>query len=223
MAEGANSPVCKSEMGTCNIHLGITKEESDFGGRWVILLSFPESQSWTAYYSDGSPFKENPYDWTYVNGQHKYQTIEFERTPLLGNLEEERFRTFHEAFFDTEPGPDQFFAVRFLHSLGKRGLLEQGQVRQVLALPEYSNGEAEYFYGNLCQVDHDFYQRELAESGHRPRDPEAAAELLPDTGAHCEVSREDPMYAFLGVKMSLLDGSKDVESSEAATAATENY
>ncbi|KAL4937838.1 hypothetical protein BDV06DRAFT_226583 [Aspergillus oleicola] len=170
------------EMRTCNIHLGITRPSSLFGGRWIILLSFPETASWTAYYSDGSPFAENPYDWKYVNGVFRTYNLDFHYTPLLGNLEEERFRTFHEAFFDTPPGPDQVFAVRSIYALANRGLLEQRVTRRWLGRPQYSEGEKEYFYGNLCQVDYEFYRNEVVESGFHSEESDPVKSILSGRG-----------------------------------------
>ncbi|KAL4967051.1 uncharacterized protein BDV14DRAFT_198513 [Aspergillus stella-maris] len=163
---------------TCTMHLGITKPSSLFSGRWVILLSFPETCSWTAYYSDGSCSPENPYDWKYVNGFTETYDFDFSETRLLGPIEEERFRTFLEAFYDTVPGPDQFFSVRLVHALGKRGLVEQGVVKGWLSLPSYSVEEREFFKGKLSEVDARFYGKEVVESGFCSRGFDGAEVLL---------------------------------------------
>ncbi|KAL4954120.1 hypothetical protein BDW69DRAFT_183799 [Aspergillus filifer] len=190
---------------TCTIHLGITKPSCLFSGRWVILLSFPETRSWTAYYSDGSCDPQNPYHWKYVNGFTETFYFDFAETRLLGTIEEQRFRTFLEAFYDTAPGPDQFFAVRFVHALGKRGLGEQGNVKGLLGLPRYSVEEREFFKGKLADVDAAFYGKEVVESGFCSRGLDGAEVLL---GHPANIQKagaeEDRMYAILGEKMKFI-------------------
>ncbi|KAL4794234.1 hypothetical protein BDV19DRAFT_390297 [Aspergillus venezuelensis] len=203
---------------TCTMHLGITKPSSLFYGRWVILLFFPETRSWTAYYSDGSCDPQNPYDWKYVNGSTETYDFDFTETRLLGPIEEERFRTFLEAFYDTVPGPDQFFAVRLVHALGNRGLVEQSVVKGWLSLPRYSLEERGFFRGGLADVDARFYGKEVVESGFCSRGWDGAEVLLArEHPANVQEAGADGdrMYAILGEKLDWVSESAHFSSREA--------
>ncbi|KAL4804603.1 hypothetical protein BDV18DRAFT_161697 [Aspergillus unguis] len=182
----STTPIQKTpEMGTCTLSLAITPPESVFGGRWLIVLEFPQTSTYTAYYATGSPYRENPYDYETVKGNLDDQASQLALTTkkFIGLVQEERLRTFLGAFLSTAPGPDQFFAMRFLHALWKEGLVEAAAFKEVLNMRgEYSKGEIDYFYGNLCKADLDFFRFVLGPSGWDLEDSDEDEDESEDRG-----------------------------------------
>ncbi|KAL4981874.1 hypothetical protein BDW68DRAFT_192617 [Aspergillus falconensis] len=156
------------ERDSCELYLGTSKPESRYGGRWILILEFPECDTYSAFYSIGSPFKDNPYEHELIHdGQCDEYGREFDEVILMGVVQQERFRTLLEAFYDTQPGPDQFFVLRVIFALWEQGLVESIVVDIFLNRPglEYSAGEKEYHYYNLAPIDYWFLAEEVKEIG----------------------------------------------------------
>ncbi|KAL4999835.1 hypothetical protein BDV10DRAFT_183982 [Aspergillus recurvatus] len=158
----------RPERDTCELYLGTSKPESRYGGCWILILEFPECDTYSAFYSTGSPFKDNPYDHELIHdGQCDEYGRDFDEVILMGVVQQERFRTFLEAFYDTQPGPDQYFVLRVVFALWAQGLVESIVVNIFLNRPglEYSAGEQEYYYYNLATMDHLFFAEDVKENG----------------------------------------------------------
>ncbi|KAL4971800.1 hypothetical protein BDW66DRAFT_163422 [Aspergillus desertorum] len=156
------------ERDTCELYLGTSKSESRYGGRWILILEFPECSTYSAFYSIGSPFKENPYEHELIHdGQCDEYGLDFDELILMGVVQQERLRTFLGAFYDTQPGPDQYFVLRLVFALWEQGLVESIVVSIFLNRPglEYSAGEREYHYYNLAAMDYLFFAEDVKESG----------------------------------------------------------
>ncbi|KAL6233250.1 hypothetical protein BDW75DRAFT_242216 [Aspergillus navahoensis] len=156
------------ERDTCELYLGTSKPESRYGGRWILILEFPECDTYSAFYCVGSPFKDSPYEHELIHdGQCDEYGRDFDDVILMGVVQQERFRTFLEAFYDTQPGPDQYFVLRAVFALWEQGLVESIVVNIFLNLPglEYSAGEKEYYYYNLTAIDFLFFAEDVKENG----------------------------------------------------------
>ncbi|KAL4783576.1 hypothetical protein BJX76DRAFT_329517 [Aspergillus varians] len=114
----------KPEKGTCHIYLGISTKESQIGGRWAVLISSGD-QMYSAYYSVSSPSRYSLHEKKVLHNQSSsHYLMIFTTAYRLGCLQEERLGLFLEIFDSAKPGPDQFFAVRFLYGLYQQGILE---------------------------------------------------------------------------------------------------
>lgn len=156
------------DMGSCEIYLAESKDDSCFGGRWVVMLSSHVTGTYDVYYSTGSPSAtENGYEQKQASDlKIKDRDDLFIGAIYLGCFQVERLNRFIKVFKKTIPGPDQFFAVRLVHGLAEEGLIEQLMVRQVLWEPRYSEAERKHYDDNLSPVDYLFYTTDVKESGH---------------------------------------------------------
>ncbi|CBF80432.1 predicted protein [Aspergillus nidulans FGSC A4] len=149
------------ERDSCELYLGTSKPESRYGGRWILILEFPECDTYSAFYSIGSPFRDNPYEHELVHdGQCSEYLRDFDEVILIGVVQQERFRAFLEAFYDTRPGPDQYFVLRVVFALWEQGLVESIVLDIFLNQPglQYSAGEKEYHYYHLATMDYLFFE-----------------------------------------------------------------
>ncbi|KAL4812413.1 hypothetical protein BDW67DRAFT_178735 [Aspergillus spinulosporus] len=145
------------ERDSCELYIDISKPESRFGGRWILILEFPECNTYSAFYPIGSPYRDNPYEHELAHdGQCHEYLRDFNEVIVMGVVQQERLRTFLEAFYHTQPGPDQYFVLRVVFALWKQGLVEAGL--------EYSAGEREYHYYNLATMDY-FFAEDLKKCG----------------------------------------------------------
>ncbi|KAL4768450.1 hypothetical protein BDW60DRAFT_219704 [Aspergillus nidulans var. acristatus] len=181
------------ERDSCELYLGASKPESRYGGRWILILEFPECDTYSAFYSIGSPFRDNPYAHELVHdGQCEEYLRDFNEVILMGVVQQERFRTFLEVFYGTRPGPDQYFVLRVVFALWEQGLVESIVVDIFLNQPglEYSAGEREYHYYNLATMDYLFFAEDLKECGFLARRRVGEAKMEDKT----RWSREDGLF-----------------------------
>ncbi|KAL4759106.1 uncharacterized protein BDW70DRAFT_151842 [Aspergillus foveolatus] len=140
-----------------------TKLEKPIGGldvhNYLVILEFSECDTYIAFYSIRSPFRCNPYKHELAYGGHCDKYLRnFNEVILMGVVQQERFRPFLETFYNTRPGPDQYFVLRLFLRSGSKVLLNQSGL-------EYLAGEREYHYYNLAMMDYLFFSEDLKECG----------------------------------------------------------
>ncbi|KAL4902062.1 hypothetical protein BDW74DRAFT_181221 [Aspergillus multicolor] len=166
----------RSDKDLLSIYLAISLPQSRYGGRWVLLIEENivgyNASTYSTYCTIGSPFRENPYAHeAFHDGKCTAYDETFSETYMLGILGQEQRRKFDEAFKETMPGPDRYFALRVIFELWQRGIVESMMVDTfltALADMRYEGGEGEYYYYNLGAVDNAF-MKELENSGFSVR------------------------------------------------------
>ncbi|KAL5333148.1 hypothetical protein BJX70DRAFT_78526 [Aspergillus crustosus] len=121
------------------IYIGFTKPESPFGYRWMMLLVSINGEHYTAYYSDAGAdgqaesYRRKRLEFNCFANSKQIFTKEY----WIGNIPAETVAIFGDVFFTLPPGPDQFFALRFLYELGKRELVDEQILLYFLPVAEY--------------------------------------------------------------------------------------
>ncbi|KAI9368926.1 hypothetical protein BJX61DRAFT_546067 [Aspergillus egyptiacus] len=161
---------------------------STSSGHWTLLLLHPDKTTYSVFYSTSTststttPTPNNPNTTTstntseptsptYTNHTHTRRNHSELRTLLsnphnyarIGVIQEEDVDSFAAIFDATQPGPDQFFAGRFLTALADRGLVERYMAEKVFVLARYSEADREGHRGGLAAVDAEFVGRRRME------------------------------------------------------------
>ncbi|KAI9368922.1 hypothetical protein BJX61DRAFT_546063 [Aspergillus egyptiacus] len=143
-------------MSTYQLQLGICHEVQDRGARWIVILVYPDGHPCMLYSCTGGPHTgDAPYAREKAQKPTCFPGLFAERR-TIGTVQEDNLDSFNQVFELTEPGPNQFFVVRFLYECVKRGIVEDAKVLDVLSKAEYTAVEWEHFHENYAPVDLDF-------------------------------------------------------------------
>ncbi|KAL2831537.1 hypothetical protein BDW59DRAFT_157964 [Aspergillus cavernicola] len=154
------TPFSESEFSSCRLYIGTTHACADLGGRWCLILRHSDEETYSLFYTVGSPYKENPYKRQLDENQRlKHPKRIFEAWYEIGVIQEEDLDKLMRVFINTEAGPDQFFTLRFLEGLASEGLVEYLLVKKLLSEPKYSDSEADHYEYKLAPVDAEFFAR----------------------------------------------------------------
>ncbi|KAL4875710.1 hypothetical protein BJY04DRAFT_223827 [Aspergillus karnatakaensis] len=141
---GKLEPLGASGIKTENheIYMAQTKEESRFGYRWMILLVSANGEHYTAYYSERETGNSKLHVESYTRKRLQDQDFAksksiFKKEYWIGNIPAKSVSVFGDTFFKLQPGPDQFFAVRFIYELGRKGLIDERILLHFLREAEY--------------------------------------------------------------------------------------
>ncbi|KAL2867790.1 uncharacterized protein BJX67DRAFT_77459 [Aspergillus lucknowensis] len=140
-----------------SLYLGIYPKDSLHDAHWALLLIHPDSTTCDVYQSVQTPNQSIPYDRKML----KYQDIsditsDSAYCGRLGTIQADDKMKFSLKYFDTVPGPSQFFVLRFLFALAEEGLVEQLVVRDVARIASYSAGELEEYGDMHFPADREF-------------------------------------------------------------------
>ncbi|KAL2846630.1 hypothetical protein BJY01DRAFT_247158 [Aspergillus pseudoustus] len=148
-------------MATYELWLLESKPQPDVGVMWTLALKPVNTDDVIMYNMFGGVrLTDGPYThkiWPNCRFSPIFQPISpFQRYAPLGVLDELGKLGFDEFFHRTEPGPGQFFVVRFFAKLAQAGILGWDVVREWKGKARYCELEWEVFLNNYTTVDQEF-------------------------------------------------------------------
>ncbi|KAL4875709.1 hypothetical protein BJY04DRAFT_223826 [Aspergillus karnatakaensis] len=137
------------------VYVGYSKEGSRYGGKWIVMLNNPETNTFNAYYCTGSPYSDNYYEKIILrNGKFGPSSRRFVRKDIVGHMDPERVSLFEGIFAKIPACSNQVFTYKFVNELLEAKIIEQTVVPDRV----------------LTAAEHDVLDNELNPQGHETND-----------------------------------------------------